>query len=606
MSEASALFTGGLPGISRVMREINARIANLALSDEGIIFLTGEAGTERALAARMIHQISPRASRQFLRITANWKLPPDFSSQIRKCEGGTLFLNLVREFPVEMQYTILEMALDKAFTDPLSGEDVQADVRLILTTPMDLETLCEASHLLPELRDLLSTAHIDIPPLRERREDIPALVRFALQRARETGQSLAESVDRRVLALLRGYSWPGNAEELLLVAAQSAIKATGPVVTLTDLPEDFLANLPPDAFQAAKALRAEEVAEAPPPVLSMSDQETSRGEVALAEAVPMPSAPETPIAMLSPTAEELEAMAAARSAEAAPSEEVEPAEQAEGGVPLEPAVAQAKPAKSLSSEDIATVEETPPEDVAEALRREMAEEAAAGAASPATAAGAQEAVPPGEEAKVEPSAAAVEEVLSATEARASVAAQEVEKPIPDEPETEKLSPSSVLESVPSAEPPVPQLPPRKSTDRMAQELLALTSRLHTQTSILARQMEGPLPPAGDIASASQRPLDEYDLMRLDEELSRSLDQVLQLRRQLALLNERERESAALIRNLLLRLDLTSPSPAENAETGHLANYLAEVDAIIERITSRLPKISEDIQQNIRRLLGRNQ
>src|SRR5690606_8985478 len=94
--------------------------------------------------------------------------------------------------------------------------------------------------LLPELTDLLATCHLDIPPIRDRPEDIPALVRYATARAVETGRSRAASANAQVLALFRQWHWPGNAEDLLLVTAEAALNSTGTEITLEDLPAEFM------------------------------------------------------------------------------------------------------------------------------------------------------------------------------------------------------------------------------------------------------------------------------------------------------------------------------------------------------------------------------
>lgn len=516
-----------LPGISRAIREVNAQIARLAASDEAIVFISGEPGSERALAARILHVRSPRASKRFLRLTANWKLPADFGAQVKSAAGGAVFLNLVRDFPVDMQYILLELALDKTFTDPVSDEEISADVRLILTTTMDVSTLCETSQLLPELREVLDHAHIEIPPLSRRREDIPALARFAIQRARETGQTPAESVDRRVLAVLRAYTWPGNAEELLLVVAQAALKASGRVITLNDLPEDFLQKLPSEVWKVAKAIRAEEFAFA----ATAHDEEGAPEPAPELETLPAPGMADMPTE---------------RSAQEAPGIHAAAAES---------------PALETPASTAAPTQPGLPEDE---IQRRLA-------ATPGP-------------------------VEWPAEARHL---SEFPTPLPRAAQTPPAAEATA--------PPVSEAAPAGKDARQAQrseEILALASRLYSQTAMLARQMEGPLPPRAGREVAAPRGADEFDLLRLEEELLRSLDQILELRRKLALLNERERESANTIRELLMRLELTASPPAEDAETGLLASHLAEVDAIIERITERLPRISVDIQENLRRMLQR--
>ncbi len=481
----TAVPRGGLPGISRAIRQINERAAEFAGRANELLFLTGEPGTERALLARGVHELSGRSGHPFVRLTANWKLPPDFSEQLASASGGTVFVNLLREFQVDMQYTFLELAMDRTFTDPLSGDSHEADVRLVLTTTLDLQTLFARSPLLPELRDLLMGSHLLIPPLRERREDIPALVRYALQRARETGQSKAQDVDRQVLSVFRAHIWPGNAEELLLVAAQAALKAAGPVVTFDDLPEDFLNLLAPETIRRAKALGAGK-----------------------------PEAWSERARLVAGTTPEL----------AAVSSDIDRMEAEDSGVPGEAEILEA----------MTTVLEK--------------EEGLDGAGAW-----------PGAE---------------------------------DRPGEDEGSDAHPAVEGAAAE---------------TREMLRVASRLYAQSALLARQMQGPLPPATETAreimARRRNPLPLTP--EAEEELTRGLEEILTLRRQLAILNQRERDSALTIRDLLQRLELAYAN-SESEEVGFLSSKIAEIDAIVERITERLPKISEDLQSSIRRLLVRKQ
>lgn len=248
-----------LPGISSLISATN-ELLRAAAQNESPVFLTGEVGTEKAFAAKLIHQMSRRAHRPLTKINVSWKLPPNLAQYFQQCSGGSLIIHLQKEFPIDMQYTLVEMASHGSFADPMSGDLVEADVRVLLMTSLDMAELNHRSPLLPELKEILSAQHIEIPPLRSRPEDIPALVRYAITRARETGKTPARGADPQVLALFRQWTWPGNAEDLLLVTAQAAIGCRGELVTLADLPEAFLAQIPADTLEAAR-----QVAPAAPP-----------------------------------------------------------------------------------------------------------------------------------------------------------------------------------------------------------------------------------------------------------------------------------------------------------------------------------------------------
>jgi hypothetical protein len=243
-----------LPGISSLVAATNELIKAAAQNDSPV-FVTGEVGTEKAFAAKLIHQLSRRSTRPLTKINVTWKLPPDLKQYFDQTRGGTVLFNLQKDFPIDMQYMLVEMASHGSFADPISGELIESDVRLILTTSFDLEEFAAGSEILPELAELLQSQHIIIPPLRTRPEDIPALVRYATTRARDTGRSIATGADPQVLTLFRQWNWPGNAEDLLLVTAQAAIATKTDLIALSDLPETFIRQIPPEMLVAARQVR---------------------------------------------------------------------------------------------------------------------------------------------------------------------------------------------------------------------------------------------------------------------------------------------------------------------------------------------------------------
>lgn len=250
-----------LPGISDAIQRVNRDIRRFA-SDDGPVLVTGDHGTEKAFAAKIIHVLSARAAGPLSRLNVSFGLPAEGPERFRACDRGTLIVNLQREFPDEVQYLLLEMANDGACSDPATGALVEADARIVLTTGIDVDAMAAKGRLLPELADLAKTRRIHIPPVRERPEDIPALVRYAIERAHETGRTRAKSADAQVLSLFRQLSWQGNAEDLLLVTAEAAMNADGEAIGLANLPEGFLAEVPHEILAAARAVV---VPAAPPP-----------------------------------------------------------------------------------------------------------------------------------------------------------------------------------------------------------------------------------------------------------------------------------------------------------------------------------------------------
>lgn len=540
MTATAEPMSGVLPGISRAVRDLNTQIEQISREAHGLAFLTGEAGTERALVARLIHQRSSRARAPFVRISANWKLPPEFAQKIQSASGGTVFLNLVREFSADMQYTLLELALDRTFTDPLSGESKNADIRLILTTSLDMDTLLSRSPLLPELRDLLVRVRLDIPPLRDRREDVPALMRFALARAKETGQTLAEGFDRRLLAALRGYLWPGNAEELLLVAAQAALKARGKLVRFEDLPDEFVTHLPSEVLAIARSARIEEEDTSPPVSVGSGEAVISGADPAIAAALdPNGSGAENAHALSSlPTP--------------APSSADRPQSVSSStGTGLPPSRPTSFP--PMPGYTPAPAPAMPPSAAA-----------SSGARHPSQAGDIARELPP---------------ALAAAAARAA------------ERELEAAGLSGVD----------PNDPRRKRIET----LVLSAARLSAQTSQLASQMQGapPIKPHQPPSLRAIGQLSESDMDKLEKDITLTLEEVLSLRRHLARLNEREREAAATFRDLLVRLQAGNTAP-RNEDFQALSGLISQVDNVLSNVTQRLPKISEDIQENLRQILGK--
>lgn len=243
-----------LPGISAALAEINQEIQQFA-EDSLPVLISGEAGTEKAFAAKLLHLHSHRSERPIAKLSITWKLPSNVADHLRAAASGTLIINLQREFPIDLQYLLLELANEGSFEDSVSGKRVQADVRIVLTSHQSELESPGGRGILPELRELLASRHLHIPPIRERPEDIPALVRYATARARETGRSEARGADAQVLALFRHWTWPGNSEDLLLVTAEAALNAKSELISLEDLPEEFLGLLPPDLIERAREVR---------------------------------------------------------------------------------------------------------------------------------------------------------------------------------------------------------------------------------------------------------------------------------------------------------------------------------------------------------------
>jgi formate hydrogenlyase transcriptional activator len=228
-------------GASPALRAVLSRVAKVAPTDSTVL-LTGETGTGKELIARAIHKGSRRSSRAFVGVNCA-AIPRDliaselfghekgaFSGAIQRrlgrfelADGGTLFLDEIGEIPPEAQIALLRVLQEREFTRLGGNLSIRSDVRVIAATNRDLEAAIVASTFRGDLFYRLNVFPIEIPPLRERSEDIPMLAEYFIHRyARKSGKTIRRA-DKRSLDLLQCYPWPGNIRELQNVIERSII-----------------------------------------------------------------------------------------------------------------------------------------------------------------------------------------------------------------------------------------------------------------------------------------------------------------------------------------------------------------------------------------------
>jgi PAS domain S-box-containing protein len=228
-------------GESPSLRAVLARVAKVAPTNSTVL-ITGETGTGKELIARAIHKRSQRASRAF--VSVNCAATPQtliaaelfghekgaFTGAMQRrlgrfelAEGGTIFLDEVGELPIETQIALLRVLQEREFERVGGTHTVRADVRVIAATNRDLEGAIAAGAFRKDLYYRLNVFPIEIPPLRERTEDIPTLIEYFIHRyARKAGKKIA-TIEKRTLDLLQSYAWPGNVRELQNVIERSVI-----------------------------------------------------------------------------------------------------------------------------------------------------------------------------------------------------------------------------------------------------------------------------------------------------------------------------------------------------------------------------------------------
>jgi transcriptional regulator with GAF, ATPase, and Fis domain len=228
-------------GTSLPLRTVLSRVSKVAPSDSSVL-ITGETGTGKELVARAIHRRSGRSLRAFVSVNCA-AIPRDliaselfghekgaFTGAVQRrlgrfelAEGGTIFLDEIGELPAETQIALLRVLQEHEFDRVGGVESIRTNVRVIAATNRDLEVAIAAGTFRSDLFYRLNVFPIEMPSLRERREDISLLVEYFIDRyARKAGKSF-QAVNKKSLDLLQSYPWPGNIRELQNVIERSVI-----------------------------------------------------------------------------------------------------------------------------------------------------------------------------------------------------------------------------------------------------------------------------------------------------------------------------------------------------------------------------------------------
>jgi formate hydrogenlyase transcriptional activator len=236
-----ALMFEEIVGTSSALRAVLSLVSKVAPMDSTVL-LTGETGTGKELIARAIHKRSRRSSRPFVGVNCAG-IPASligselfghekgaFTGALQRrlgrfevAEEGTLFLDEVGELPAETQITLLRVLQEREFERVGGNQPIRANVRVIAATNRDLEAAIVAGTFRRDLFYRLNVFPIEIPPLRERREDISLLLEYFIDHfARKAGKNF-RGINKKTLALLRSYPWPGNIRELQNVVERSVI-----------------------------------------------------------------------------------------------------------------------------------------------------------------------------------------------------------------------------------------------------------------------------------------------------------------------------------------------------------------------------------------------
>ena len=262
-------------GESAVLREVLDTIRQVAPSSANVL-IEGESGTGKELAAHAIHNLSRRNKAKFVAVHCAALSPQLLESELfghekgaftgaherrigrfEQANGGTIFLDEVAEIDASTQVKLLRvMSEERAFERVGGNQTLRADVRIIAATNKNLETLVREGKFRDDLFFRLNVVRITMPPLRERKEDIPLLVRGFLRHFCKANEKRLLDLTPDAMDALLTYNWPGNVRELRTAIEHGVVMGTGPKITVRDLPtalRQAASAVLPRGISAAKA-----------------------------------------------------------------------------------------------------------------------------------------------------------------------------------------------------------------------------------------------------------------------------------------------------------------------------------------------------------------
>jgi len=244
----------GLWGESEAVRQVLVAIGQMAPVSSTVL-IEGESGTGKELVARAIHKMSPRRSKPFIAVNVG-ALPEtlleselfghekgSFTGAAERrigrfelASGGTLFLDEIGEIPSSTQVKLLRVLEEREVTRVGGAQSIPVDVRVVAATNRPLRESVQGGEFRSDLYYRLNVLRIYLPPLRERREDIPLLVRRFVQEFAQEHQREFHGISAEAMQALANYSWPGNVRELRNLIESMVVLATGREIGLGDIP----------------------------------------------------------------------------------------------------------------------------------------------------------------------------------------------------------------------------------------------------------------------------------------------------------------------------------------------------------------------------------
>lgn len=243
-------FIGNSPVIRKMHEYINA-IADL----DSTVLITGESGVGKGLVSRTIHYRGARAAEPFVTVSCS-AMPRELMEaelfghekgaftgayrtrpgRLEISDGGTLFLDEIGDMSLDLQPKLLTFLQDRYFNRIGGNMSIEVDVRIVAATNRDLERMCTDGQFRQDLYYRLNVIPIYIPPLRERREDIPLIASHLLDKISQKRTSGVCSISEEAMAAMMEYGWPGNIRELENILERSTAMASDSLIRLSDLP----------------------------------------------------------------------------------------------------------------------------------------------------------------------------------------------------------------------------------------------------------------------------------------------------------------------------------------------------------------------------------
>ena len=232
-------------GSSPALKSVLSSIVSVAPTDSTVL-ITGETGTGKELIARAVHKHSERAGQPFISVNCA-SIPPSliaselfghekgaFTGAVQRRQGrfelahsGTIFLDEIGELPVETQIALLRVLQERQFERVGGNRVIHTDVRVIAASNRDLAAAIESGAFRSDLFYRLNVFPINVPPLRQRKEDIPMLVEYFVKRYADKARKQIRKIEKSTLKLCQSYRWPGNIRELQNIVERSVILCNG-------------------------------------------------------------------------------------------------------------------------------------------------------------------------------------------------------------------------------------------------------------------------------------------------------------------------------------------------------------------------------------------